>query len=248
MGLANAYNRIIREHLRVHSAWLPITNVFALGDFGVIQNGIFTREGNIADLGIAFATKHGPAAEINFASSSVTLTRIEGGVEVGAFSGSAVVDASLKIRLGRKHAMLLKAAQIRSSEIDNVLAVANALHGHPDWRWRYRFVRSTYAASNAIMYASRSSDTEVTLAGKASALEQIDLGSFSAEVSVAANRDLALDIIGKTGVIGLGLAKVKLLGGAGLLAAPTALHPAAHEGKFELFDDAEGDEDVEDDI
>lgn len=248
MGLANAYSRIIRQQLRKHGAWVPITNVFTLGDFGVVSNGIFSRIGNISDLGIAFAKKNGPAATLNFTSNAISATRIEAGVEVPAFSGNPAIDAALKLRFDRKHAMMLKAAEIRSVEIDNILAVANALHDHSHWRWRYRFVTATYHATNAVMLASREGATEVSLRGKASALQQIDLGNLSADISVTANRELALDITGRTGVVALGLARVRLLGGPGILATPTSLHPAAHEGAFEIFDDADGDEDPEDDV
>ncbi|MBK8279976.1 MAG: hypothetical protein IPK94_07610 [Saprospiraceae bacterium] len=47
MSISKQYNRIIRKELRVHAAWFPIVNVYTIGDYGIIENGLFVRRGNI---------------------------------------------------------------------------------------------------------------------------------------------------------------------------------------------------------
>ena len=47
MGTAQVFNQIIKDQLHVNAAWLPITNVFRLGDYGVVSDGIFTSIGNV---------------------------------------------------------------------------------------------------------------------------------------------------------------------------------------------------------
>ena len=50
MSIARQFNKVIRKELRVHAAWMPIANNFKLGDYGLIDNGVFVRRGNISRL------------------------------------------------------------------------------------------------------------------------------------------------------------------------------------------------------
>jgi hypothetical protein len=232
MAIANAFNRIIRRELRQHAAWLPITNTFALGDFGVVSNGLFTRIGNVADLGISWKERSGPPSKLDYSSQSVTTTRIEG----------TAVDAKLVFAFERESTFVLKASQIVSQEIEDIFAVATALHQHKGWRKRYRFVTRLYTARNPLFLASRDSATEVTIAGKAAALGQAELGRLAADLDVAASRELALEITGQTGVIGLGLGRVSLSGAVGA----SSLDPQPVEVGVE--EDTNWDDDPKDDV
>jgi hypothetical protein len=241
MGIANAYNRVIRRQLEQHAAWLPLANIFRLGDFGVVSNGLFTRIGNVSDLGLHWKEKDGGSTKLEFTSQSVTTTRIEGGAKVDVFSNSAAVDAKLVLGFERKASFVLKAATITSREIDDVFAVAAALHDHSAWRRRYRFVRQVYSAQNPLILANIEGSTTVTISGKAVALKQLDLGDASATLELATDRELALEIVGDSGTIGLGLARIKLSGAVG---------PAGEGGKpgVGIEEDTDWDADPEDDI
>ena len=46
MGTARAFDRILKSELNIHAAWLPITNTFSVGDFGLISDGVFAKMGN----------------------------------------------------------------------------------------------------------------------------------------------------------------------------------------------------------
>lgn len=243
MALANQYSRIIRRHLEQHAAWLPITNVFQVGDFGVVSNGVFTRIGNIRDFGLHWVEKQGPASKINFTSSSVVATRFEAGVKVDVFSNNVDVDAALVFDFTKKSSFVLKADQITSTELDNALQVALALKDLDAWRWRYRFVTRAYTAHNALILASRQSSTKVTLTGKVGFLKKVELGEVDLNVGVSVNGDLALDIVGQTGVIGLGLARIRASGGP----APVDLRSTL-PSEIRLEEDSDWDDEAEDDI
>jgi hypothetical protein len=242
MGIASAYNRILRRQINQHAAWLPITNTFGLGDFGVVSNGLFTRIGNVADLGIGYKQRSGPPSKLDYSSSSVSSTRIEAGGNVPAFSDSASIDAQLVFSFERQSTFVLKAAQVVSHEIEDIFAVAAALHRHGGWRRRYRFVTRVYHAKNPLILASRESATKVTLSGKAAALKQVELGNIAAEIGVTASRELALEITGQTGVIALGLGRVTLAGAAG----PLSVEPGKPE--VGVVEDSDWDDDPEDDV
>lgn len=219
MGITNAYSRIIRRQLEHHAAWPPITNVFALGDFGVVSNSVFSRMGNIADFGVTWKEKESPPSALDYMSSSVVTTRFEAGAKVDAFSDSVTIDARLVFTFKRESTFVLKAPTITSREIDDVFAVAAKLHELPNWRRRYRFVTRLYSAKDSLILANRESGTEVTLSGKAAALKKIEFGTAVVDIGVTADRQLSLEITGQSGVIGLGLGRVRVSGavaGAGL--------------------------------
>jgi len=46
-GIARTYAKILHEQLSCRAAWPPITNRFALGDYGLISYGVFVALGNI---------------------------------------------------------------------------------------------------------------------------------------------------------------------------------------------------------
>ena len=70
MGTPQKFNDIIHEHLHAHAAWLPITNTYRLGDYGLIADGVFNKIGNIKDdFGVMFEEGAGPNANLDFVSA-----------------------------------------------------------------------------------------------------------------------------------------------------------------------------------
>ncbi len=242
MGIANAYSRIIRRQLEQHAAWPPVTNVFALGDFGVVSNGIFTRMGNIADLGVTWKEKEGPPSKLDYKSTSVVTTRFEAGAKVDVFSDSVTIDAKLVFRFKRESTFVLKAPKITSREIDDVFAVAAKLHAIPSWRWRYRFVTRVYSAETPLIIANREGGTEVTISGKAAALKKIEFGDAAVDIGVTTDRHLSLEVTGQSGVIGLGLGRVRVAGAVG------EAGQAGAKNEIGVEEDTDWDSDEVDDI
>ena len=247
MGIARAYNRIIRRQLERHAAWLPVTNIYTLGDFGMVSGGLFTRIGNVADLGVRWTDKPGPPSRIDYSSSSVRTTRIQGGVEVDAFApGSNENSAQLSFEFTRKNTFIIQAAELTSQEMDNVFSVAEHLSNHPQWRRRFRFVTSVYEAQSPLLLASHEGQTKVTLSGKVEALEQARLGKANGDFDLSASKELALEITGTRGVIGLQLARVTFTGQPRLRTALRDGGEAPREIGVEF--DSDWDEDPDDDI
>ncbi|MCX4240846.1 hypothetical protein [Paraliomyxa miuraensis] len=219
-----------------------MTNTFALGDFGVVSNGLFTRMGNISALGVEWSEKTGAPSKLDYHSTSVVTARFEGGATVDVFSDSTTVDAKLVFSFSHNRTFVLRAAKISSLEIDDILAVAAKLHQHASWRRRFRFVTRLYSAQNPLFLASREADTTVTISGKAAVLKKVDLGDFDASINFAVNRQLAIEVAGESGVIALGLARVKVTG----MAAEAGT--AASNPQIGVEEDADWDEDPVDDV
>ncbi len=92
--LAKEYNNALRRQNHMYAAWLPVTNTLKVGDFGLIEGGVFRSMGNIQDtFGVEVKTEDGPPAKVDFASEGVTIVRTAGGAEVPAFPSSGAVES-----------------------------------------------------------------------------------------------------------------------------------------------------------
>ncbi|RYZ09222.1 MAG: hypothetical protein EOO73_05535 [Myxococcales bacterium] len=216
MGIATEMNDVLRKQLSCHVAWLPISNTFALGDYGVFSQGVFTKLGTAADFGVKFDTKEGPPVKLDFSSKDTTVTSFAGAVKVDVIP-EGVLDGKIKIEFQKEGSFLLKAAQVRVTEIQNVLSMMNELQQTPGWRGSYKVVAKVWRAENAALLSSLSGGTEITLAGDVPSLNKFKLGEVSADLRTGKNRELGLELMGASGVIGLGLVRRKFFGDVGFM-------------------------------
>lgn len=205
-GIAELFEEIISLQLSVHAAWLPITNTIALGDFGIISNGVFVPQGNIqTEFGVSFTTRSSPDAKIDFSSAGATITKFVAGAKVNTFPAGAV-DASLSIEFKNDKSFIVKSPAINVTAISNVIAVGKELAKKQGWRAKYKVVYQCYTANDAIVLATIDKNTAITFAGDVTALGQLQLGN--AGVNYSSNKSLGLEVQGKSGVIGIGFFKI----------------------------------------
>jgi hypothetical protein len=107
MSIARATARILRQQLRAHVAWLPLSNNFDLGDFGVFSGGVFVRLGNIANLGVQFDRVRSGESSFAFKSEGTREIRLSAGVAVGAFA-SGDDDAALRIAFAADESLYIR--------------------------------------------------------------------------------------------------------------------------------------------
>jgi hypothetical protein len=210
MGTAQVFNQIIRDQLRVNAAWLPITNAFKLGDYGVVSDGIFTAIGNIGrDFGLRPQAAPGRQSTINFTSQGTTITRMTADGTVNAFPASDG-DAKLVIDFKNESSFLLKASWT-ASQMQNINQMAYGIYHNKDWehwRYKYRVVTGIYVATDCAIISSIAKNSSIELSGKANALKQFDIGNAAAGVGVINRKEIGLEILGKSGVIGLSFFKL----------------------------------------
>jgi hypothetical protein len=210
MGLPNQFNDLIQNQLNVFAAWLPVMNNFGLGDYGIFSDGVFTKMGNIAEFNIPFEQATGPDASLDFTSADTRVTKFAGGAEVDVIPAGAV-DAKITFKFERERSFLIKAPNIRVNEIQNTQQVANRLRDANGWEKKWKVVYQTYLAMDPLVISTISAGTELVLGGNAKALKELKLGE--AGIEIGTTKELGLKIHGKSGVIGLGLFKLKLIGG-----------------------------------
>ncbi len=209
MGLPNMFNDIIQKDLNVHAAWLPITQNYELGDYGLISDGVFAKLGNIKEFGVALNSTKGPDVKLDYTSAKTKTTKFAAGAEVNAIPAGAI-DAKLSFKFETANSFLIKCPVISVTAITNVQQVANQLKKASGWKRNWKVVFETYNAEDAVIMSTVDGDTEISFSGDANALKDLKIGSAGVEFN--SNKKLGLDIQGKDGVIALGLFKLKLLG------------------------------------
>jgi hypothetical protein len=202
MGTARKYDEILKSQLNIHAAWLPITNVFKIGDYGIVNDGVFVRAGNISsDFGVTFDQLPGPDSTINFASEGTNSYRTVDNVQVGTFPDSNI-DAKLTVEFHRQSSFLLK-ANLAMFEMQSVNQVARALNDVSDWKRNFRVVSAIYIAKDCVIISSTGKNSMIEFSGKADALKQFDLGAIAIDISASHKKEIGLDLVGKSGVVGL---------------------------------------------
>lgn len=220
MGTARRFSRLLHREIDVHAAWLPVTNTFRLGDYGMVSDGVLVKMGNIDEFGVEVVAGAGPPAELRFRSEGTKVRRVVGGVEAPAFP-QADLGAEIVIDFEAADAFYVS-ANLVSAEMQNIAQVGAALRGVGGWRRRYRVVSAVYAAEQCTLLSARTANARVTLSGSAEALRLLELGRAHAGVTVASEESLGLDLTGRSGIVGLRMFKLRALGGGTRVLGPDA--------------------------
>ena len=207
MGIPAQFNDIIQKHLNVFAAWIPIVNKYSLGDYGIFSDGVFAKLGNITDdFQVTFTPGTGSTASIDFSSEGASVIKFSGDTEVQVIPAGDV-KARIEIKFSNEKSFLVKSPTITVATIENINAVAQKLKATGKWDGQWKVVSAVYNAEDAVVVSTIKSGTTLNFSGDASALGEMKLGQ--AGVSIDTNQALGLNISGKTGVIGLGLFRIK---------------------------------------
>jgi hypothetical protein len=232
MGIASKLEGILQKQIKCHAAWLPLANSFALGDYGLISGGVFTKMGSVKEFGGSWGEEQSPSVKLDFVSAGTTVTNFVGEAEVKALPKLAA-NASVRYKFEEAESFLLRASTVRVNSISNLNALMKSLKSKGDWEKRFSVVRQVWLAEDAAVLCTLKAGTEVTFSGDVPALEQLSIGKADVSLSIATSQELGLKLVGKTGVIGLGFAKFGFFGDVKTL----AVAPAATDGQLESVAD-----------
>lgn len=215
MGTARLFSKVLHKEIDVHAAWLPVTNNFRLGDYGVISDGVFVKMGNIDEFGVSFTKADGEPTRLKFRSDGTSVRRFVAGAEAPALP-EADIDAKLVIGFASADSFYID-AHLGVQEIQNLAQVAQALRDVDGWRGKYRVIFATYTGHHSTIISSRKANSKIEVSGTAKALKLLELGQAEAGLTVSAEDSVGLEVVGKTGVVGLRMFKLRLLGGPRIL-------------------------------
>jgi hypothetical protein len=248
MSTASRFDNILKSELNVHAAWLPVTNAFALGDFGVVSDGVLAKMGNIGEFGVDWVEEAGPPTKLDYTSEGTRIIRMLGNAQVQTLPDQDL-DASLTIEFRHDSSFLVKAGRLTVRQFQNLNAIAEKLGKSPRWKSQFRVVSAVYIGQRCTILSSKGENSKIELKGKANALKQLDLGSAAAEIDISTSEKIGLQIVGQTGVVGLSLFKLRwLIGGVHVLAAPSGPGAASATTIIETDKDASWGKELPDDV
>ena len=218
MGIADRFEKFLKAELDCRAVWPPVLTPMQLGDYGVSDGASFQRLGNIADFGLKLEVERGQPSSLSLVSAGMKQMRLAAGVAVPAFQGLGEVAGTLGIEFTRSESFLLKCRRVERTQIGNLgalalrLARARTVDGQAWKHLAWKIVWQLYTGHEVIFLATRGAGTKVDFKGSASALHQLEMGSASVGVGVQTNHSLGVQILGDTGPVGYGLARVKVIG------------------------------------
>jgi hypothetical protein len=227
MSLPKDYSKALHRQAGFYAAWFPVTVPIGIGDYGLIQNGVFNKIGHLDDLradgfNVQIRTAKGAPTSIDFLSEGARTIRAVAGAEVPTSLPVANVEAKITYEFDKKNSFVVKASEINVEQMQNIREVADELarlRRQNKWSHSYRVVSATYTGQNCLVLLSSEAGTKVEFVAAASALQQLDLGNVEISPSVSFSSNTILRSIGSTGPIGLSMFKLtRFLGNLKVLA------------------------------
>jgi len=218
MGIADRFGKFLKAELDCRAVWPPVLTPIQLGDYGVSDGASFQRLGNIADFGLKIEVERGQPSSLDLVTEGMKQVRLAAGAAVPAFQGLGEVAGTLGIEFTRSESFLLKCRCVERTQIGNLgalalrLSRAKTVDGQAWKHLAWKIVWQLYTGHEVVFLATRGTGTKVDFQGSASALHQLEMGSVSAGVGVQTNQSLGVQILGDTGPVGYGLARVKIIG------------------------------------
>lgn len=222
VGTPRIFNDLLRKEAGMQAAWLPLTNTFELGDYGVVSGGVFNKIGNIRSFLSDSSEQSFDISESNeslfrLASEGVYFTRLNANGAVGTFEDLGDAEATLEIEFSESNSFYINGT-LTVYQMSNVRELAEKLSESDGWSSKFQVIRHIYRAKNCTLLSSSGVGAKVSLSGSASSLQSLEQGAASSAISRNSNEKIGLELVGASGVLGLRLFKTRwIVGGVSLL-------------------------------
>jgi hypothetical protein len=179
-GMANKYCDLINDNFGgvYYPTWLPSVSML-LGDYGILDDDVFTKQGNIRDFGIKFKAELGSKfPDFEYKSQGVSSLDVSAGFE-------DFVNVGLKFKFTRKFDTFFVAAGCQQSlmlgqpMVMNKARAAFATNGMKNY---YIVVEVMKADATTILIAS-DKNAEYAVEAKSPDIPKIDLKNPSLAIS-----------------------------------------------------------------
>ena len=201
------YAEDVYKGLGYRPTWLPGTPV-ALGDVGVIEDGIFRPVTTLRRLGIPFEIKVDTERDaINFASKKGVSMSFKAGGEVnGKFKAITTVEAGVLIEFSREGAVAMQLRDVSFNRIKHQHVLAHALlrslavaDESKQWQRNWVVIAEVARAKRATIVISGSGNSRLELKASGSAAP-VSLADVSAALSVATETEISMKVIAESGL------------------------------------------------
>jgi hypothetical protein len=207
-SLASDYCDQMKSNFKILYAAFPPNEPLKLGDYGLLNDTVFVRIGNVSDLQVDIGTpREFPDQKSNLDFSS------EGSVEID-FHGKAdtanpPIKAGIDISFSSKHSVFFNAAGCVPTSIADQVALGSkifALRDAGKWQDKFCVITSLMKAENTTIAVSSSSNSKISFDASSDKIANIDLTDASLSLSVTHIKDVSLKVTtsgGLTPLLGL---------------------------------------------
>jgi hypothetical protein len=203
MGMANKYCDLINDNFggTYYPTWLPSVNTL-LGDYGILDDDVFTKQGNIRDFGISFQADLGVQVQDFEYKSQGTSS-----FDLGA-GATNVVHVGLQFKFAKKFDMYFLAADCQQSVMlgqPGVVSQARKAFAQNGMKDYYIVTEVMKAGASTILIAS-DKNAEFVVEAKSDLIPKIDLKNPSIALSIKKATNMGFKMaaaMGLTPLIGL---------------------------------------------
>ena len=199
-SIADLYTDEVHDNLKpFYANWMP-DQAIALGDYGILNDGIFTHLGNVSQWGVKgiVDSPQSGTDQIQFASkgaASVTFNAA-GSVAVG---GVLNTKPSLKIDFSSERGVFFNAAACKHHMVDDKNALAAAImhlyrDGKGKWKRDWVVVTDFIEARAATIMVSGGSSASIELEATAD-VPKIDLANASLGLAIKSSTNIGYQLI-----------------------------------------------------
>jgi hypothetical protein len=199
----------VKDAFHVFYASFPLSEGYRLGDFGILDDSVFRRLGNISEFqlgGFGERSDSTATSQLDFTSKSGVSVEFHG---KASMAGSVPVKAGLDVSFSTENAVMFNAAGCQASAIDDQVKLATAimdLFERGQWRKEYVVVTTLVRAKTTTVLVSSSDSAKISLEASTDRIDAIDLGDASLQLAIKSFKDIAVKIVtegGLTPLLGL---------------------------------------------
>ena len=198
-SLAAQYCEQINNHFKVFYATFPPNQPYQLGDFGILNDDVFVRIGNVTqrfDLNFGVRAGEAKSPAIDFTSKGSVTVEFRSKAEAGI--GTVPVKAGLDITFARENSVFFNAAECTLDSVEDQVKLGEqiiGLYNQRKWEKKYAVVTGVLRAKSTTAIVSSSANSSISLDAATPDVAAINLADASLKLTVKSVRDVALKIV-----------------------------------------------------
>jgi hypothetical protein len=207
VDLRERYCAATKDNLHFFGVWPPGSPV-ELGSYGTLQGAVFNALGSIeTKFGIAVRPRPlSPRLQFEFKSTGVTQTNVAVNMFADGTPAGGSSRAMTKLEFKNGGSVFFRTKDAIYTTIANIDEVNNAVMAKfsvGEWDGTYAFVHGFYRAGGTTIIISNEENAQIELEGDVTGGGQLNIADSDAKVSSKSDRDIALNIVAKPGLIPL---------------------------------------------
>lgn len=184
------YCKELRKNLKYHAAWLP-NSKFELGDYGTLSDEVFSRIGNIKNLGIPIKSRVNANLSLQFSSQGTT------SVQIAPNASIAGTHAGLKINFSKKNGVFFY-TKGNTRSVQNYKEFSDKLLDlwkNEKWDLNHHVVTEIANSKSTTSIISSDSGASIELEASSPSIPSIDIANLDLKLNVKSEKSIHTKII-----------------------------------------------------